>query len=50
MRKALLVLGIGYTVISIGFGLYMLTNPEAYGAWQGRFITGLCEALEKEED
>ena len=49
VKKALLGLGVGYTVLSLGIGIYWILNPDKYGEWQGKFMNGMMSAFGKED-
>lgn len=49
MKRALVVVGIAYTGVCLGLGIWMLAKPEAYGEWVGRMLNGMTGILEKEE-
>ncbi len=49
MKKFILIGGVVYVVISLGFGVYFLANPDKYGEWLGRYVNGFTRALEKED-
>ena len=46
MKKAIIGIGLAYTVITCGVGIYWIANPEKYGEWMGRYLNALNRLME----
>ena len=49
MKKAMVLMGIAYTVGCLGMSIWMVARPEAYGRWVGKVLDGMTSIFEKEE-
>lgn len=49
MKKTLLILGVTYTAVCLGMGIWMICNPEGYGKWIGKYMNGMLSVMTKEE-
>ena len=45
MKKFLIVTGIVYSAVYIGTTVWMFKNPEAYGEFTGKVMSGIFKAM-----
>ena len=46
MKKAIVGIGLAYTVITCSIGIYWIAHPEKYGEWMGKYLNGLNKLIE----
>ena len=48
MKKAMLILGVTYTAVCLGMGIWMIVRPEDYGKWMGKYMNGMLSVFDEE--